>query len=254
MWHPCYLQRSQSRRAHSSARTYSNGGFVRRSKGRRIKNLTKLQNGNVQITIINNVTNNLNINVGSVNVAPAETIIEFDRKIPIAAEVLTVYRDETSLRRLEGVFRPLLKEGIDVLDVQSGDVVVETVTKEDARSAVGNRGVAESAHPSEPPVVDSTYELALEIIKIPFKGDNLVWSMSNGDQKMNVEMADHAFLEKHQAGLTVFSAGDVLRVRIHTTSWRTPKGLMTKSEVLEVLEHIHSRPEQASIFDQDSTT
>ncbi len=147
------------------------------------------------------------------------------------------------------MLRPLLKEGIEEFQVRQGPgaepKIVEKVTKREAVEAYENRR-EEEREPTEPPVLDSTYEAALEIVKVPFR-ENLVWNFALGKAKLSAEMKDQAFLERHRAALTSFSTGDVLIVKLRTRSWPSPTGLKVIHEIVEVSRHIHRAPEQQEL-------
>ncbi len=185
--------------------------LYRRLKGKRAEETARLENGNIAVTV-NNIT------------------------IEVKPETLFVYNDEAVRAKVEGSLRPLLKEGIDTFEVRAGNQVTEKVTKEEAKEAYeARRGIEES---KEPPVTDSTYETALEIVKIPFK-DKLVWNFSMGAQRITAEMKDPVFLERHRAGQTFYRTGDVLIVRLRTRAWTTPEGLKVQHDILEVISHMH---------------
>lgn len=192
--------------------------LYKKLRGRRPKNVTRLENGNVSINIEN-------INV------------------EISQETFVLYSDDAMRSRIEGTLRPLLRDGIDTFEVRGDDEIAEIVTKEEAREAYEAR--REEPDTGEPPIIDSTYEMALEVVKIPFK-DKLTWNFGIGSRRISADMRDQVFLERHRDGLTSFSVGDVLRVRLHSKVWTTPSGLKESNEILQVLAHSH-RPSQRSL-------
>lgn len=189
---------------------------------------TTVVDGGVSVTI-----NNANIN---------NTFI-------IDPRVLEIYNDPAARRRVEGSLRPLLSEGIDTFEVRENAEVLYTVNKDEAREAAEAIDDDVDLPEEEPPLVDSTYTIALQIRKIPFKDFNLTWNFSTGVQNISAVMKDQEFLEKHQAGETSFSVGDILTVQLRTRQWRSPTGdLRIAHEVLKVIDHTHRRaPRQARL-------
>lgn len=171
--------------------------------------------------------------------AQAEITIN-NTTVIVPVQVVNTYNDEAVRSRVEGVMRPLLREGIDVFEARSGEAVIEEVTKEEAEAAAEERRSPDID--IEPPMLESTHEAALEIVKVPFRS-GLVWNFAMGKTKLSAEMKDEDFLRRHQSGETAFSAGDVLLVMLHTQTWHTGSGLRVHHEVTKVINHVHRTPQ-----------
>jgi hypothetical protein len=160
--------------------------------------------------------------------------------INIDARVLAIYNDDAARSNVEGMLRPILREGIDVFEVRDAEGGSrEQVVKEVARAAYTAR--RETVERREPPATDSTYTTTLEVVKVPFK-DRLVWNFAQGAQRLSAEMKDPVFLAEHRAGKVLYGAGDLLVVKLRTKTFRTPDGLKVENEIEEVIEHIHPEP------------
>lgn len=163
----------------------------------------------------------------------------------ITQQTYLIYNDDVVRERMEGTLRPLDREGIDLFEIRTPTgALTEQITKEEAREAfIARRQEAEDGG-AEPPVLDSTHDAALEIVKIPFK-ENLVWNFSMGKVKISAEMKDEDFLHRHREGITSFSTGDILIVKLRTRSWRTSTGLKVLHEIVKVEDHLHRPPQLA---------
>lgn len=124
--------------------------------------------------------------------------------------------------------RPLQNDGIQSLMVRQDSIPLDVVTREDAAQFV----IDESA---EEPLPESEREAHLEIVKLSFV-DKYKWTFSDGSGTLNADMDDASFFERIQGRRLTFAKGDVLRVRLHSTSWRTERGLKTEHRVVRVLE------------------
>jgi hypothetical protein len=179
---------------------------------------------------------------------PGTVIINITQtsSIEVHQTIVHLYNDDIIRQRIAGALRPLDRPGIDEFQVREGEgpepPVVDRITKEEALEAAENLR-AEDREPAEPPVLDSTYDAALQIVKIPFR-DNLIWNFAQGKTRISAEMKDQTFLQRHREALVPFLTGDILLVRLRTRSWKQPNGdLRVLHEVIEVKDHIHQKPQ-----------
>jgi hypothetical protein len=128
------------------------------------------------------------------------------------------------------VVAPLERPGVTDMTIrQSDDMTVEITSTE--------VGAFEVPLPGQELIVDTTREAAVRLLALGF-GENYKWRVSDGDQPIWVTIQDLTFLERVQTNQEAFTAGDVLRVRLHTRQFRTAEGLLNEHSIVEVLEHI----------------
>lgn len=226
-------------------------------KGRRATKTTFLESGQVRIYIDNSVhvdnsvriDNSIRIDTsGSVD-SPV-SIGQADDKgsdrtesgpdnppqievIDVSPEVVALYNDQEVRRAALGVIKPLEQEGIDTLEVRQESTVVEIVKKEDLPAFVSLSPVV-----APEPILQSERKAALIVVKPSFE-DDLKWMFSDGEARFNAAMRDEVFLDRLANRYVYFTKGDVLVVRLRSTTYRTLTGIRTDHEILEVLDIIH---------------
>jgi hypothetical protein len=62
--------------------------------------------------------------------------------------------------------------------------------------------------------------------------------LNEGGNVFNVTISDPEFIKKTLSNEESFRAGDLLKVKLRQTQFRTPSGLKSEWEVVEVIEHI----------------
>ena len=75
------------------------------------------------------------------------------------------------------------------------------------------------------------------ITSLSFKEDNK-WRLSDGTNTFYVTITDRDFLHQVDDNLKSFSKGDLLKVKLKTTTWQTAEGLRTEYEAMEIIEHL----------------
>ena len=188
-------------------------GLIKWLKGRKPTGTRVLENGNVRIEI-----NNLHIEVNQ--------------------DVHKLYEDKNVRKASSGVVKPLEREGIEKLDVRQEGKIVESV----ARNEAPYFWVLEP----EDALVDQEREAAFEIVTLSFE-ERFKWRLSDGSGNITVDIEDQEFFQNVQSREVSFAKGDILRVRLHTRSWKDEKGLHTEHKVLKVLQVISS-PKQLPLI------
>ncbi len=90
----------------------------------------------------------------------------------------------------------------------------------------------------EDELLDEERAAMLQIVKLSFV-DKYKWTFADGSGgSLNADMEDEEFFKRIQSRQVTFASGDVLKVRLHSKTWRTEKGLRTEHRVLEVLDVI----------------
>lgn len=173
-------------------------------RGRRPRRLTMLENGRVLIEV-------------------EEGVLE------TAREVVELYRDLAVRKAAAEVMRPLEKKGVDTIEFTAADQPPELVTKDDAPSFI-------APDPDEEQIISEERKAAFTIVSISFKDGNK-WRLNDGQNTINVTIADQAFVDRVNSNDVVFAKGDILVCRVLMEQWRTSDGLRTDYTVLEVIEH-----------------
>lgn len=160
-------------------------------------------------------------------------------------EVVELYRDLAVRKAAAAVTKPLEKAGIDVIEFSADSTdLAETITRDDAPSFM-------APDPEEEQIVREECRAAYTIVSVSFKDGNK-WRLHDGQNTINVTMADDDFLNKVNANEVVFAKGDILVCRVLMEQWRTTDGLRTEYTVLEVVRH-HSAARQLPLQLDDPT-
>lgn len=179
-------------------------GIIKWLRGRRPKRLVALDNGRVRLELD-------------------------DLSIETAREVIELYRDLDVRKAAASVIRPLEKLGIDTIAFAPTPESREVITKEDAASFM-------VPEPEEEQIIQEEKKAAFTIVSISFKDGNK-WRLFDGQNTINVTMADEAFIARVNQNDVVFAKGDILVCRVLMEQWRIKDGLRTEYTVIEVVEH-----------------
>lgn len=149
--------------------------------------------------------------------------------IEVHPDTIRLYNDSSVREAVYGTVKPLESEGIERLEVKRQQKVIESVTKEE----VGYFAPA----PFEEPIHQEERIAAFEVVTLSFE-DRYKWRFTDGNATFTAAITDERFFERVQTRQVAFGKGDVLRVKLHTKTWRTDKGLKTDHNIVEVLEII----------------
>lgn len=181
--------------------------LIKKLKGRRIKNIEKLDDNRVRIHI------------------------DTREKIDIEGSVLELYKSARVRDALDKVInRPLNRNGIEefrsLIAGQKEPVIVRKEEKDFF----------------ELPLIDDELlgenetEAYLQVVSLSFKEDNK-WRFSRGENVFFASVEDTHFLGGINRNEIRFSKDDILKVRLLTKDLLTGNGIRTEYKVLEVLEH-----------------
>ncbi len=150
-------------------------------------------------------------------------------RIETRREVLDLLRDLRVRQAVEGVTRPLSKDGIERFEIRDGDAVVESVGRDDvpALSAPSIDDVL---------LIEERRRAAFSIVSLAFK-DETKWRLSDGQGTFLASIRDENFLGLVNRNEISFSKGDVLIADILVRQWQSAGGVRTEYEVLKVTEH-----------------
>lgn len=162
------------------------------------------------------------------------------RDLEVPAPLVSLLQDSAVRGRVEGLLRPLRRKGIERLVFGAEGKTASSIESAEVKlfaqpTRRGEQGAGET-------LVDSTYLRALGIVKVPFR-PNLKWVLGSEAERVNADMRDQRFLDRHQDGLTSYAAGDILTVRLRTTAVRTATGLRTDHAIVEVIGHLRRAQE-----------
>ena len=153
-------------------------------------------------------------------------------------QVFSLLQDRAFREHAREAVRPLQREGVDTLVIESKAVAAERVVIEKTDLVAFDVPVEDvTADP-----IENTVEMAVTVSSVSFVDGNK-WRLSDGDSTFFAAMADERFLANVDSGAERFGKGDVLRVRMHIAQQSTTNGLRVDRQVLEVLDHI-SAPRQ----------
>lgn len=158
---------------------------------------------------------------------------------------LTLSRDRATRAALDRFIAPVRQEGVESVRLRmSGPTDAEVVVEKEAAGAL--RAIVDERQM----LADSTYEVALEVVKASFD-PALKWKFSNGAVRFDAAVTDQEFWAALQQGRYAFGAGDVLKAQIRTQSWLDADGRMkSENTVVEILDHIpRKRERQGDLFD-----
>ncbi|MCM8737197.1 hypothetical protein M5E06_24060 [Azospirillum sp. A1-3] len=179
-------------------------GVIKWLRGRRPKRLVSLESGRVRLELD-------------------------DSSIETAREVIDLYRDLGVRKAAADVIRPLENPGIELIEFSPNPESTEVVEKSDAPSFA-------APEPEEEQIINEERKSAFTIVSVSFKDGNK-WRLYDGQNTINVTMADEKFISRVNQNDVVFAKGDILVCRVLMEQWRVKDGLRTEYTVLEVVEH-----------------
>lgn len=222
-------------------------------RGRKAIKTTVLESGQVRIYIDNSVhidnathiDNSIRIDTSGSLQSPVSVEQNTRDKnsaevahIDVTTEVVSLYNDQEVRRAALGVVKPLEQPGIDTFEVKEGTKVVEIIKKEDLPAFVSM-----SPTITHEPLSQGERRAAIVVVKPSFEND-LKWMFSDGEARFSAAMLDKLFLDRLANRYVYFTKGDVLVVRLRSTTYRTATGIRTEHEILEVLDIIHLPTQQ----------
>ena len=151
-------------------------------------------------------------------------VLEINRDVPRLA-------DEPSIRRpLNGMVKPLQREGVDSLIIGKSDDESEEITSDDL-PAIQTDG-------DDPREIlnESTFQRRLTIRTTSWQIGQK-WRFNDGQGTWYAEITDKDFNARIE-GREAFAKGDELECIIHSVQYRDLTGLHTEVEITRVIEHI----------------
>jgi hypothetical protein len=153
----------------------------------------------------------------------------------VTAPVATLVNNARVVAGIEKMAAPLLREGVERLEVRHGADVVESVDKSEARYLAIPQP---TPGPDEEDMGSSESEGVYQVTRPSFR-ERLTWTLYDGANSYNVKVTDEDFLARVDRDEITFAAHDALRVRLRRQTRRTSSGtLRTEYEVPRVMEVI----------------
>ncbi|HVU04798.1 MAG TPA: hypothetical protein VHE30_23760 [Polyangiaceae bacterium] len=187
--------------------------LVKRIRGRKVRRMVLMDDGRTRLILEGD---------------------EHGEEIVISRQLAVVFNDLAVRRALAKLLEPLRRDGIDKFEARTQDgEVIETVVRDDLQSF-------------EPPppaqavavkVLKHEFEQAFSLVSVVFKDGNK-WRVSDGQNTINVTIADEAFLAKVNARDITFAKDDTIVCKIRQEQTIGADGaLKIESTVLQVLDH-----------------
>ncbi|NLW92895.1 MAG: hypothetical protein GXY34_15000 [Syntrophomonadaceae bacterium] len=186
-------------------------------KGRKITDVTILENGNTRLMLQGKNG-------------------EFEQ-IEVSDNVMKLYRNREVREQVPSILKPLEKADIDGFEVRQKTQTIERISKDERTYYDPPEIIDETRDP-----VVSNRQALVDIIEVPFQ-PNLKWKVSEGDNKFWASMEDQCFLERMEGREVAFSKGDILQVELETKQVITSSGVKSDYKIVKVVEHIQPPPE-----------
>jgi len=187
-------------------------------RGRRPQSVTTLENGNVRIEVIVDLTVTHKIEIEYIEVSP---------------DVAKLYNDVGVRSAAKEIVAPLERPGIETFETKTSidGAVIERVTKAELPAFT-------VSEPAQTRVTGSEYETVLQIVKPSFD-ERLTWTFFDGERNIFVDIEDEAFFAEVQRRERSFAKGDLLRVVLFAESFVNESGqISTRRVVRRVIEQI----------------
>lgn len=182
--------------------------FLKWLKGRTIKKVVLLDNGNVRVVLD-------------------------DDAVEAESTVIALFRQAKLRQALEDVLQPLERDGIEEFAVtdQKQTERFLTVSKQELRYFTA---------PDEQPemLAEDEVVMNLQLVNVAFREDNK-WRFSDGNSTFYAQVEDVDFLNKVQSN-EPFARGDILKARLRRIQSLSGETMKTEYIVLTVLEHRRS--------------
>lgn len=171
------------------------------------------------------------------------TIIIENSEITIANNVLKVALDSRVRRAAAKTVAPLAKPGIDTLALAEPKTEAVTVVSKEDVSVITDF----TEQPLDPNVLmDSEHTMVYQVARPHFEKGHR-WGLSDGRRIIGMDMTDDSFLKRVESHDVVFGKGDAIKARIRTRVTREGTKVSTVNTIVEVLEWMPVRQQQAKL-------
>ena len=182
--------------------------FILMLKNNKIEKAKENENGDVEITYIeNNVKNNVTIN----------------------KNVYILYNDIDIRNSFTKILSPLKTDGIETFEIRDDKKNIKQTIKKDELKYF-------ETSPQNDLLDEQTLEMWLSFINISFKDGNK-WKFSNGDNEFYAAMEDEDFLTSVNNDLMRFSKSDTMKAKVKISQYLTENGIKTQYSIIKILEY-----------------
>lgn len=180
--------------------------FIKRLRGRKIRNITKIEVGRVRIELE-----------------------EDDEVLEVPENIIKLFGNLKVRKSLELIIKkPLEREGVDAIAF-SGRGEKEVITKEEsiyfAAPDIGEALISENE-----------YETKLQIVSVSFREDNK-WRFYDGNSTFFATILDEVFLNKIATNEEYFAKDDILSAVLLVRQYSTSEGIRAEYFVKKVIGH-----------------
>jgi hypothetical protein len=174
---------------------------------------------------------NRRIEAEASSLAPGQVMLTLDdgTTIEIHADALALYRNIRIRRKAREVVEPLVRDGVERLDVRSEGETTVSLAASDV--------LAFEPPADDVPLLESEREMVVAIAAVAFIEGNK-WRLSDGDHTFYALIEDEGFLDRVDRGIESFRKGDFLRCKMRVVQFQRGPDLHTEYRVIDVIEHI----------------
>jgi hypothetical protein len=164
--------------------------------------------------------------------------------VEIEGEVAELFNDPAIRDSVRAVLKPLQREGIDTFEARDAATgrTLQRITKRELP-------YFEPVDAEVEPILENERTAAFEVVSLSFS-DRYKWRFSDGNATFTADIEDDDFFTRLQRRQIAFGKGDVLEVRLHTSTTRSEAGLRTEYRVTKVLRVIPA-PQQIPLLPED---
>lgn len=179
--------------------------LIRWLRNRKIKNIIKIQSGNLKIEL------------------------QDEDNTDVMESVIKLYQNTRIRRSLETVIKkPLGHEGVDSITFKYQENE-EKIEKKEAEYYTMPEITSEL-------IDESDAQTSLQMVNVSFQEDNK-WKFTDGSVSFYAEILDQTFITRVQQNKESFSKDDILRVLLHKRQYLTEEGMKTDYSIKKVLGH-----------------
>lgn len=181
--------------------------IVRRLQGKPPKSVTPVQDG-----------------------AEVELELSTGEKLRVERGVWEICISRKARTAIQKIVKPLDREGIEELEVVREQQTTTRITKPEAHYFASPEETQEQLQVSE----RITH---VSIVSLWFAEEHK-WKLNEGGNVFNATISDPEFIKKTLSNEESFRAGDLFKVKLRQTQFRTSSGLRSEWEIVKVIEHL----------------
>ena len=171
--------------------------------------------------------------------------LDNNESVKISKSILDSYQNVNIRTSVHSVVKPLEKDGINSVEINSAKSLKVSVKKEEYKKFVVPKA-------KDKELDDKVYEAEyLQIETVAFGHDNK-WKFSEDTNKFWASIEDKDFLDRVEKNQTQFGSTDILKVRLRKKTYSTNEGLKNEYIIEKVLEHQKGAQQIELDFENDN--